>query len=567
MRKRTLTLSLILVSLLTIFLYSCTTATVTFDSNPQGATVYLDGTAQTGVTPITVQGITPGTHTIKYTLTGYQDLEFSQTIASGASTITKDLIPSGGSATVTFESEPSGAYVYIDDVQQPGKTPVTISGVTPGVHKIFYQKAGYPYPLTFSENIPPGTSTVWQNLNDYFEFITNPSGANVYLDGVLLAGQTPINVPEISAGIHNIEFTKTGYYDIELHEILSPKGLVEGFPIPNYCRSTNLLISASSFGEYDLKNIFATNGDYVIVGVYKKLDSWPIQYQWKLYSYSMQTSQLSEIDSIIVPSYETVFHDFQLSGDTVVYRKGPYAQIETVGVHLTDGIPVILDNGIPFYDGSVLTVKKSDGSIIQCLGGFSASNPCIDQRPVNLDISRFQIVETIGRNIIVNEATISTGPGTGYWIFFSDDGLMQELTSGITSENRDYVENEGPVVVLVENATSALHSPTNIYFYDGSSVKLIEQSPVSVKSGSIGIRNGKVVYTMMDYYLPPDHLGNFDRYSDGNKVSTLLPWRNNQYMIQTDNQYVYLIYADRTGYPAGRSPQDLIKGDCLPPSQ
>jgi len=49
-----------------------TTGTITVSSSPSGANIYLDNTYK-GITPLTITDVSPGTHTIKAMLAGYQD--------------------------------------------------------------------------------------------------------------------------------------------------------------------------------------------------------------------------------------------------------------------------------------------------------------------------------------------------------------------------------------------------------------------------------------------------------------------------------------------------------------
>jgi hypothetical protein len=56
-----------------------------FTSSPSGATVWL-GTNKSGITPLTLQNIKPGTYTVKYQKSNYLDWSSSITVTSGAQT-------------------------------------------------------------------------------------------------------------------------------------------------------------------------------------------------------------------------------------------------------------------------------------------------------------------------------------------------------------------------------------------------------------------------------------------------------------------------------------------------
>ena len=52
-------------------------------SEPDCANVYLDN-ALRGISPATIHGLSPGTHTIRLILEGYQDFETSTEISAGS---------------------------------------------------------------------------------------------------------------------------------------------------------------------------------------------------------------------------------------------------------------------------------------------------------------------------------------------------------------------------------------------------------------------------------------------------------------------------------------------------
>ncbi len=59
-----------------------TLGSLTVTTNPAGAFIFIDG-VQRGISPATIPGLSPGTHTILLKLDGYQDLSTPVTIAAG----------------------------------------------------------------------------------------------------------------------------------------------------------------------------------------------------------------------------------------------------------------------------------------------------------------------------------------------------------------------------------------------------------------------------------------------------------------------------------------------------
>jgi len=118
-----------------------TTGSLTITSNPSGATIYLDGTNTDTITPATLTGITPGTHTIKLTKQGYCDWFGTVTVTAGTTTLlTATLTLITGS--ISINSNPSGASIFFDGGPQ-GTTPTILGGITPGTHTIKLTKQGY----------------------------------------------------------------------------------------------------------------------------------------------------------------------------------------------------------------------------------------------------------------------------------------------------------------------------------------------------------------------------------------------------------------------------------------
>jgi hypothetical protein len=72
-----------------------TSGSLSVTTDPAGATIYIDG-AQQGISPATIPGLSPGSHTILLKLDGYQDRSAPVTIAAGQTqTLSSALSPAG----------------------------------------------------------------------------------------------------------------------------------------------------------------------------------------------------------------------------------------------------------------------------------------------------------------------------------------------------------------------------------------------------------------------------------------------------------------------------------------
>jgi PEGA domain len=168
---------------------------VAIASEPSGADVYLDNIIR-GISPVTIDTVPNGRHTILLRLDGYEDYtsgvevtadtpQVNAVLVSRATPSVPTTVPEAGTTTAsggvpvtarpTVQAEtgslsvttvPPGALVYIDG-QMKGVTPATIPGLSPGNHTIGLILDGY-QDFTTTTMITAGTTS---------EFITGlPKG-------------------------------------------------------------------------------------------------------------------------------------------------------------------------------------------------------------------------------------------------------------------------------------------------------------------------------------------------------------------------------------------------------
>ncbi|MDD3813320.1 MAG: PEGA domain-containing protein [Desulfocapsaceae bacterium] len=121
-----------------------TTGSLNITSVPAGAEIIIDGQDQSQVTPRTITNITPGSHAVKLTKTGYADFTAQVNVTAGTTTylsVTLTIIP--GIGTIEISSIPSGARVFIDGQDQSLITPATITSIPEGSHAYKLTLAGY----------------------------------------------------------------------------------------------------------------------------------------------------------------------------------------------------------------------------------------------------------------------------------------------------------------------------------------------------------------------------------------------------------------------------------------
>ncbi len=183
-------------------------ASLTINSNPSGADVYINGDYK-GETPLIVQ-VSPGTHQVKLTKQDYQDYTATITLNPAESkTLNVELTPAFGYLTV--KSNPSGAKVYVDG-SYIGNTPLENYKLSTGQHSLKVTKQGY-QDYTTTVTINPGKTTVVNaQLIPQPASLTidsNPSGADVYIDGDY-KGTTPLTL-NLTPRTHQIKLTRQDY--------------------------------------------------------------------------------------------------------------------------------------------------------------------------------------------------------------------------------------------------------------------------------------------------------------------------------------------------------------------
>ena len=119
------------------------TCTINIKSKPSNARVYFDDN-DSGITPVVLKSIVPGTHEVEVRMDGYEvwsksvDIETDKKITLTAVLQTK-------SGSISIKSEPAKARIYLDG-EDAGITPVVLKSVVPGTHEIEVRMDGYEVP-------------------------------------------------------------------------------------------------------------------------------------------------------------------------------------------------------------------------------------------------------------------------------------------------------------------------------------------------------------------------------------------------------------------------------------
>lgn len=153
---------------------------IAVSSEPSGADVYLDNRIR-GITPVTLEGVPNGPHTVLLRIDGYRDYSREVTVMAAQVPVSAALVPD---AATTASTVPPGG------TAPAAGTPVTVQ----------------PAPV-------PGTGSL--------SVSTSPPGALLYIDGQM-KGITPATIPGLSGGSHSIVLIMDGYEDFRTTTEISP---------------------------------------------------------------------------------------------------------------------------------------------------------------------------------------------------------------------------------------------------------------------------------------------------------------------------------------------------------
>lgn len=186
-------------------------------STPSGATIFLDSSDTGKNTPDSLKNLTPGTYSIRLSLTGYLDSTIQVMVLDGRTTDTLIALRAIPAGNIFVSSAPVGAAIFLNNANTGKVTPDSIKNLTPGDYTIKLTRNGY-LDSTFQITVLDGqTSSASINLraipagNIFVSSI--PSGATVFLDNNNTGKLTPDSLKNLTPGTYSIKLTLTGYLD------------------------------------------------------------------------------------------------------------------------------------------------------------------------------------------------------------------------------------------------------------------------------------------------------------------------------------------------------------------
>jgi hypothetical protein len=198
-----------------------TTGSIEVGSTPSGARILIDSKPSDLMTPAVVSSVLPGTHRVDLAKEGYNDVTGYVYVRTGEQAVTTMTLaktvstpPTQAVGALRVSTDPDGALVTIDGVAR-GKSPITVSGLAAGTHRLQVTKAGRKT-VTQSVSIGSGTRTanvtlqVVVPLTARFQVRTEPPGADVYVNGQLNRWKTPCDLV-VLPGVVGLRIAMDGY--------------------------------------------------------------------------------------------------------------------------------------------------------------------------------------------------------------------------------------------------------------------------------------------------------------------------------------------------------------------
>jgi hypothetical protein len=200
------------------------TGTVSVTSNPDHASIYVDGSYQ-GKAPMTVT-LYPGSHSFRLSLPGYNDYTATVYVNANSNQKLNANMATAIYGTVAITSLP-GASVFMDSNSQgqvPSSGTLTLYNIPMGNRLFKLTASGYNEWMNtvyIQPNVvnpinaplkPVGINPTPIPATGGFNIVSTPTGAEVYIDN-LFKGYTPATLDGISPGSHQILLKYTDYVD------------------------------------------------------------------------------------------------------------------------------------------------------------------------------------------------------------------------------------------------------------------------------------------------------------------------------------------------------------------
>ena len=254
------------------------TASLSLQTSPAGAEVTING-KPSGTTPLSTT-LPAGAYQVHLKAPSGQERTIDVDLQAGQSVIQQiewAVGPAAVSATagaLHVQTEPAGQVVVVDDVRR-GTSPLTVSGLSPGRHRLVVSGAGTPYRRdvtitagnTLSLTVSPraaGSSAGWLR-------ISAPILLQIRANGELV-GNTEVERVMLPAGEHTLEMRNDAFGFSATRRVTVAPGRTADLrvAVPNGTLSINAIpwaevwLNGERVGETPLANLSRPIGNYQV---------------------------------------------------------------------------------------------------------------------------------------------------------------------------------------------------------------------------------------------------------------------------------------------------------------
>jgi len=192
-------------------------ASLRIETDPPGALVYVDGRSR-GSSPLTVDAEAGRSYAVRAVRPGHRDAEQLVTAAAGDAPVRLHL--DRLAATLAVETEPAGARVLVDGKETGKLTPATLELPPSAALTLTLRKEGFVESSVKTTAPAPGEHALYhtalplEGSAALLTVSTEPPGANVSVDGLVLAPPSPSHDTFVAPGAHHkVKVTAPGFVD------------------------------------------------------------------------------------------------------------------------------------------------------------------------------------------------------------------------------------------------------------------------------------------------------------------------------------------------------------------
>ncbi|MBD3286396.1 PEGA domain-containing protein [candidate division WOR-3 bacterium] len=187
------------------------------NSNPEGASIILDGEPTGETTNVIIPDVDTGSHDVELVLTGYNDTTMQVTVTGGDTVALSVTLETEIYGNLFVVSNPAGAEIWLDDSATGKVTNYLFSDLAAGQYAVKLVLDGYQDCEDTVKVLADTTITLdvgdLEKVKGYIAVSSTPTGAAISLDGTPTGQETVALIQNVDVGEHTVGLSKSGYVD------------------------------------------------------------------------------------------------------------------------------------------------------------------------------------------------------------------------------------------------------------------------------------------------------------------------------------------------------------------